>query len=413
MKKDDFLKIIRSSAKQALTEQDESFFGSIGQAVEEAFTADSVNRKKEIEGLTNLLGGFDAGETAAGVIRSLAAKVDALEAQTKRQMGSIDQYKLKSLLEAKKDEIKAARKGGAPWEIEFKAKRAASAMMQTTTVVTGATAFNNPNLLDDMEVVVIQYPKNFILDAIDSRQVSVVPANWKWKEQKAVSDGVPTVVTEGSTKPLTDKSFEWKYATRVKYAGRIEMTEEVEIDFEQLVLDIVSMFQDDVIRVWQDAVIAAIIAWASTYTSTTLDGTLFAPSVYSVIGAGKLWIQDQNHQPDVVIMNPGDAAEAIYLQTSTGEQQFIPEALQFGGLTPFLSNKITAGKILIGTKSLVKEQHGNFIIRKGTYGTQFIENESTIVGEIFSILKLPTLSKLGWVYLDIATVKAALKKAGA
>jgi len=413
MKKEDFLKIIRSNAKQALTVEDESFFGSIGQAVEEAFTADSVNRKKELEGLTNILGSFDAGQTAAGVIRSLAEKVDSLEAQTKRSMGSIDQYKLKSLLEAKKDEIKAARKGGTPWEIEFKAKRAASAMMTTSTIVTGATAFNNPNLLDDMEVVVIKYPANFILDAVDSRQVSVVPANWKWKEQKAVSDGVPAVVAEGVTKPLTDKAFEWKYATRVKYAGRIEMTEEAEIDFEQLVLDIVSMFQDDVIRVWQDAVLTAIINWASTYTTTALDGKIINPTVYSVIGAGKLWIQDQNHQPDVVIMNPGDAAEAIYLQDKDGAQQFIPESLQFGGLTPFLSNKITAGKVLIGTRSLVKEQHGNFIIRKGTYGTQFIENESTIVGEIFSILKLPTLSALGWVYLDIATVKASLLKAGA
>ena len=68
------------------------------------------------------------------------------------------------MLEAKKDEIQRARQGGNPWSVEFKAKRAASALMQTTTVLTGASAINNVNVFEDMDITVIEYPKNFILD---------------------------------------------------------------------------------------------------------------------------------------------------------------------------------------------------------------------------------------------------------
>ena len=281
--------------------------------------------------------------------------------------------------------------------------------MTSANTLTGATAFNNPNLYDDMDVVFIQYPKNFILDAINSRQVSKVPANWKWKEQIAGGTGVPTVVLEAGTKPLVDYKFEWKYASRNKYAARIEVTEEEEMDFEQLQLSIINMFERDVLTVYQDAVYAAILTYATTYVSSALDGKLVAPSIYSVIGALKLAVQAANYDPDIVIMNPGDAAEAIYLQTVDGMQQFIPADLQFAGLRPFLSNKVTIGTVIVGTSATIQEQHGAFIIRKGVADGQFITNESTIVGEIFSALKLPIASKASWAVGSVATLKGLLK----
>lgn len=412
MKKDAFMTICRSKHTEPLTVEQEAFYEGIAQGVEQAFKEDEVARNRQLQDLSDKIGTIEEGQAVMGVIRKLAQQVSELEAKAERGLSSNDKYALRKMLEAKKDDIKRARMGGAPWEIQFKAKRAASAMMSTTNVISGAQAINNPNMFDDMELTVIQYPKNFILDAINSRQVSKVPQTWQWKEQVGAGDGVVSVVSEGNTKPLVDKKFLYKYATRKKYAGRIEMTEEVEIDFEQLILDIISMFEDDVLRAYQDGVLADISAWCSTYTTSGLDGKIVKPSVYSVIGAGKLWCQARNYEPDVVFINPADAAEAVYLQDESGAQQFIPESLQFGGLTPFVTNKVEAGTIIVGTRSIVKEQHSNFIIRKGVYGEQFIDNESTIVGEIFSNLKLPTESKKGWVKLDVAEVKALLLTPG-
>jgi hypothetical protein len=283
--------------------------------------------------------------------------------------------------------------------------------MTTATALTGAVAINNPSVMDDMEVTVIKYPANFIIDAIGGRQVAKVPAVLRWKEQAAESDGVPGVTNEGAVKVLTDKAFVWKIANRKKYAGRIEFTEELALDFDQLFLQIIDMFGDQVIREWNKGVQADVVAWAPAYTATGLDGYFVAPGVAEVIKAGKLHVSNANYDADMVMINPVDAARAMIRQTTSGEITYLPEAIAFDGLAPFISTHVPAGTILVGTSNIVKEQHSNFIARRGVYGDQFIENEETIIGEVFSLLKLPTESKKGWVKMTVATVLTALTKA--
>lgn len=421
MKKDDFLKIIRSKAKTDLTPEEENYFGSIGQAVEEAFTAESVERNKKLGDITTLLGTFDEGQTAAGVIRSLAKKVDDLEAKAQRGLSPDDKFKLRQMLEEKKDEITRAMratKGGTPnegkdWAIEFKAKRGAAALMTTATVLTGATAINTVSVMDDLEVLVIQYPKSFIIDAIGGRQVAKVPAVLRWKEQGTESTDAIDLVTEGSTKVLTDKTFTWQTADRKKYAGRIEFTEELAMDFDQLLLQIIDMFEQQVIRTWNAHVQAELIAWASSYTSTELDGTFVNPQNAQVIQALKLWVNNNGYAGDILLIRPGDAALARYNQTTAGEIQYLPDNIAFPGMTIIESTSIPSGYMAVGSSGIVKEQHSAFILRRGTYGNQFIENEETIVGEVFSLLKLPTVAKGSWVYAEIATIKSGLAGGGA
>ena len=412
MKKDEFLKVCRKNAKKELTQEEESFFSTIGEGIENAMALETTARNKQIEeNLAKLVGSFDEGETVSGVVRSMAQKIDVLEEKTKRNFTNEDKFKLKSLLLDKKDEIIRAKESGQNWKIEFKAKRAASALMTTSTVLSGATAINTMNYMDDMEVLVIQYPKNFIIDAVGGRQVANVPAVLRWKEQNTESTDATGLTLEGAVKPLTDKSFVWKTANRAKYAGRIEFTEELTMDFDQLLLQIIDMFEQQVIRSWNAAVQVLIVAYCSAYTSTELDGTFVLPQTSQVIQAGKLWIENSLYEPDIVMIRPGDAALALIQQNNDGDIKYLPEAVAFHGLTPFVSTNVPEGKIIIGSSRTISEQHSNFIIRRGTYGDQFIENEETIVGEVFSLLKLPTISKASWLVLDIATVKASLSKA--
>ena len=172
MKKEEFMKVVRSKAKETLTDNEVSFFEGIGEAVETAFTQETAERNKQLTAITEKLGIVDEGKTIAEVIRNLATAVDTLEAKTKRSFTADERFKLKSMLESKKDLIQRARKSGEAWEIEVRAKRAASALMTNSTILTGAQAINSANVFDDLEVTVIQYPKDFILDMINSRQVS-------------------------------------------------------------------------------------------------------------------------------------------------------------------------------------------------------------------------------------------------
>jgi hypothetical protein len=282
--------------------------------------------------------------------------------------------------------------------------------MTTSTLVTGASAINNPNFLEDMELVVIRYPANFIIDAIGGRQVAKVPNQWGWKEQADESVNEIGAVVEGGEKKLTDKSFAWKYSTRKKYAGRIEFSNELEMDFDQLFLEVVDMFEMQVIRAWNTGVQTDILAWSPVYTATGLDDFYVAPGVAQVIEAGKVQISDNNYIADMVMINPVDAAKAMIHQNNDGDITYVPEALAFAGLTPFITNNIPAGTIQVGTSGIINEQHSAFIMRRGVYGDQLIDNEETIIGEVFSNLKLPTRSKVGWVKLDVATVIDSITK---
>lgn len=410
MKKDEFLKIVRSSAKTELSEQEVNMFGSIGEAIEKAFTLETVERNAKLTAITDQLGGFEAGENVASIIRNLAAKIDSVEAMTKRTLSNNEKYQLRRALESKKDEMMAVirKETSTPWGLEFKAKRGAAAMMQTTTVLTGAAAINTDNVFDDLEITVIRYPANFIGDAINSRQVANVPYSIKWKEEVTAGDKLSRAVGEGATKTLTDYKFEWKYAYRTKYAGRIEFTEETEIDFEQLLLDIIDMFENEILRAYNAGLLAAIVAWAPAYTSTALDGTLVNPGILNVVNAGKLAVAVNNYTADTLIINPADYALVQNMQNTNGDPIFVPDSALFPGLRVFVTNNITQGTVLVGEGGLVKEQHGSFILRSGTYGNQFIENEKTIVGELYSVMKLPTESSKGWCKLDTATVLQAL-----
>lgn len=410
MKKDAFMQICRSKAKEPLTAEQESFFAAIGEGLETAFKEDSVERNKKIEELMEKIGTVDEGKSVLGIVRALAQRVDEVEANSKTKLSANDMYKLRRALESKKDEINAVRnRQGTPWALEFKASRAASAMMTTSTVLTGAAAINTDNFFDDVEITVIRYPQNFVRDAIRSTQVTKVPESIKWKEQVAAGDGAVSVVTEGSEKPLVDFKFEWKYAYRKKYAGRIEMTEETEIDFEQLVMQITDMFEAEVLRKYNDGLLADILAWAPAYSGTALDGTIIKPSVMHVVKAGQLQAAMNEYSADICVINPADYAATQVMQNVNGDPIFVPDNVLFPGLRLFVTSKISAGTILLGEGGLIKEQHGNYILRSGQYGNQFIENEKTIIGEIFSVVKLPTESKKGWVKLVVADVKDALK----
>jgi hypothetical protein len=415
MKKDQFLQIVRANAKAALTPEEEAMFSAIGLGVETALQAEGVERQKQLETISKALGTVDNGESLSGIVRNLADQVQKMEDRTKRGLTAGEKYNLKKMLEDKAEEIKAARGTNNGWAIDFKAKRAAaaSALMTTATVLSGAQAVNNTNVFDDLEVSVIAYPANFIIDAIGGRQVSNVPQTIKWKEQNTESDGVIGAVNEGAEKTLTDKLFVWKYANRVKYAGRIEFTEELAMDMEQLLLQIIDMFEQQVLRAWNAGTQALIIAWAPAYTTTGLDGFYKNPGIAQVIEAGKLHVSQNHYMADMVMINPVDAAKAMIHQNADGDIAYVPEAVAFAGLRPFITNNVLAGTILVGTSNIIKEQHSNFIVRRGVYGDQFIENEETIVGEVFSNLKLPTISKNSWVKLDVPTVLEALTVANA
>ena len=134
-----------------------------------------------------------------------------------------------------------------------------SAMMTTANVMTGTQLPAMENYFVDEEIAMLRYPENFIIDIISSMQVSVVPANVVEKEQDTM-EGNAALTAEGVLKPLVSFTFKNVTYSRKKYAGHIEYTEELELDFSRLFQKIISLFEDEVLRSWQNGVLADIIA---------------------------------------------------------------------------------------------------------------------------------------------------------
>lgn len=346
----------------------------------------------------------------------LTEKVNQLIEKTtvKSGLNDAEKYNLRKSLKENHEAIVDAVKNEKKFELTFKA---AAIHMTNNGTVANAVGLDFPatdNFLVDSDIAKIRYPENFILNVIPNIQVSNVPAQRIRKEQ-ATTEGSATIVAEGAVKPLTQYKFVRTSTDRVKYAGRIEWTEEFAMDFEALYREIVMMFEEDVVRVWQDGLLSQIDTNATAYVSSTLDGTFVAPDNGLAVVAGQSQLQSLNYEPDTVLMHPADLVATMFQQDADGNLKLSPyintTSGTINGMRLVASNKITLGTAYVGESRLYREQHSDFILRTGQYGDQLIENEYTAIGEVFSILQIAERDLVGWLALDLDTVKTALLKA--
>lgn len=312
------------------------------------------------------------------------------------------------------EDIKAAFKGKDDFKFVVE-KVPAMHMTNNGTVsnIAGLTNYPTGSFEVDNDIAFIRVPDNFILSIIRNAQRTKVP-EMIVKKQQIAGEGAVAVVIEGEMKPLLQYKFQNTSTLRKKYAGRIEWTEEFEMDFETLLDAIVDMFERDVLTAWQDGLIATITANATTYVSSSLDGTLPNPDNGLAVIATMQQIKALGYTPNAVLMNPRDIDASVFTQDLNGNFSIKPyidaAGNRINGVSLVPSLKVTAGTALVGDFSIYKEVHTGFIFRRGQYDKQFIENEYTAVGEVFSILNAAPAQYPAIVKVNLATVKAALLK---
>lgn len=395
-----FLNALDEALKTRQTTTDETYSQSLTKALEETLGATMKDDKGKVV-------------TIAEQIKGIAEALEKMEKVNTQMIGDKEKFQLKKYVrENHKAIVEAIKNGKDLPEFSFSALKAA-AMFTTTSAMTNGSGVGLPlveNFLVENDIAVIRHPENFILDVIPNTQIAKVPSEVIRTEQ-ATEEGAVAVVAEGGTKPLTSDTFIRNRTLRKKYAGRIEWTEEFEMDNEMLFAEIVRMFEDKVIRAWQDGIISTIQTNAVAYTSSVFDGTFVKPDNALAVVAGQSVIQGMYFTPNVVIMNPSDIFTAMFTQDTEGRSELKPYIVNnngsysINGMRVFSSYKIAQGTALIGDSSVYREWHSGFIFRVGTYGTQFIENEKTAIGEVFSLLRIANNEKPAWMVLDLDAVK--------
>lgn len=395
-----FLNALDEALKARQAETDESYSASFKAALAEQMGAIEKDEDGKIVSIATQL-------------KNVAEALEKVEKQSTALIGEKEKFQLKKYVRDNHKAIVDAIKNNKDLpEFTFAALKA-PAMFTTTNAVSNGTGVGLPlveNFLVENDIAVIRHPENFILDVIPNSQVSKVPSEVVRTEQ-ATEEGAVTVVAEGGTKPLVSDTFIRNRTLRKKYAGRIEWTEEFEMDNEMLFAEIVRLFEDKVIRAWQDGIITTIQTNAVAYTSSVFDGTFVKADNALAVIAGQSVIQGMYFTPNVVIMNPSDIFTAMFTQDTEGRSELKPYIVNnngsysINGMRVFSSYKIAQGTALIGDSSVYREWHSDFIFRVGTYGNQFILNEKTAIGEVFSLLRIANIDKPAWMVLDLDAVR--------
>lgn len=399
-----FLAALDEALKARQADTEESYSDSLKAALAETLGAIEKDEKGNVVPFAERL-------------KNIAESIEKMEKHNTSMIGEKEKFQLKKYVrENHKSIVEAIKNGKDLPAFEFTALKVA-AMFTTTSAVSNGSGVGLPlveNFLVENDIAVIRHPENFILDVIPNTQISKVPSE-VFRTEQATEEGAVAVVAEGGTKPLTSDTFIRNRTLRKKYAGRIEWTEEFEMDNEMLFAEIVRMFEDKVIRAWQDGLIATIQTNAVAYTSSVLDGTFVKPDNALAVIAGQSVIQGMYFTPNVVIMNPSDIFAAMFTQDTEGRTDIKPYITNvngvygINGMRVFASYKIAQGTALIGDSSVYREWHSGFIFRVGTYGDQFIKNQKTAIGEVFTLLRIANNEKPAWMVIDLEAVKTDLE----
>ena len=308
--------------------------------------------------------------------------------------------------------VEAIEKG----DTSFKAVLKAPATHLTTNTVTGLgvgdlTSENVRTIAGFSEIPV---PEDFVLTFIPNRVVDNVPSTVVRYEQ-APTEGAFAIVAEGGTKPLLQYKFVKTSTDRKKIAGRIEWSEEFAKDYQMLFAEIVRKLRTDFISDYQDKLFAEIVANATPYVSSTLDGTLLAPDNGLAIVAGQTQSQALNFRPNIVVMHPSDLVATLFQQDANGNLKLHPyinvTAGTINGMRYIANNRVTQGTTYVGDSSRYDETHENPTLRVVQYGNQAIENKYTALIESFFVLSIAELDLASWVEVDLEAVKALLEVA--
>jgi len=395
-----FVSAIESEMNERAKKQEETFSKNLTEAIRSVVGAQEKNEKGETV-------------TVAEQLRSLAEGLEKVEKNNVRNLSNIEKFQLRKMVKEKHKEIVDAIRNGKDFEISFSAKRAAAKFTAATAISndTGVDLPLNENFEFDQEISKIRYPENFILDVISNRQVAKVPQQII-KNEQATAEGAVALVAEGGTKPLTSDTFIRTLTTRKKYAARIEWTEEFEMDNEMLYSEILSMFEEKVVRFWNNGIISTIISNGTAYTTSVMDDTLVIPDNGLAVIACQSVINGMNFNADVVLMHPSDIVTTMFTQDTEGNSRLLPymQNGQINGMRVVSSNAITLGTAVVLDSSIYREIHSGFILRFGTYNDQFIKNEKSAIGEVFSILTVAKNNLPGAMAVTLSTVRAALLK---
>lgn len=293
--------------------------------------------------------------------------------------------------------------------VEFTAselKAAGITSIGGTTIQDMADAPTSPYLPGiggtELAIFDIKRNQNFMIDKVDVGRTNQSRLSWI---NETGEFGMPAEVEEGAEKPLIQSTFQLELSKAKKLAAYFKITDEFEQDVPQLATLVRRMLQERIIRGWDDAIQAAVIAIATAYSAPALAGSIpfanYWDSIYSMLAN----VRVNNFIPNSVNIHPytnvamqaDKSSEGIYLLPSFKDeiQRILTQA-----------NKVEPGYALVGDLKQYKvDVYKEFVIKVGWVNTDFIQNQFCVLGELRYHRYISDNRKKAIVYGSLNTIK--------
>ncbi len=353
-------------------------------------------------------------ESLSQIENALKAQGETLEKM--RMAGSPEARvdPLKKYIAENHDRILKAYRERQPLVLELPFNKADAAVITTSTAVSSTTSASWRGYTErDPQFYYTRRPKQYIRDVAAVRRVRRVPTTLEFWEEGA-ENGAFAIVAENGLKPMVSVSLVLNQAKKQKAAGMTTLTQEVIMDSDELALNLERLFVDKLWRDYENELTEALIANASAYAATSLDGTIENPNDFDAISAAALQVASLNFNPTDLILNTADAYAMSLIKDDSG-RYILPIVTEGGQLTirslrVTVTNKLPQGEFLVGEYGTWKVREGEAIIRSGLNEDDFQHNRMSFIGEIFFTSYIPTNHTGSWVKVNFATIKEALKK---
>lgn len=315
------------------------------------------------------------------------AKEQGIIINTLKEVGGKQQHKtLEEFILEQVDTLKELRTSGKSIEFTSTQLKAAGVTSIGNAVAAMDTPPDSPYLpgIGGAELIVFDITRNpnFILNRVDVGSTN--QSRLAWINEIEVSGGIDADadVAEAASKPLTQHKFKVEISEAKKAAAYIELTEEFEDDIPQLATKVRRMLNDDVIRSFDDAIQAAVIAAARPYEITGLDGTVPDANNWDGIGATLAQVAKYNYVANTVALNPV-TMWGIWMQKDTQGRYLNPPFQSVIESKKVEATKVAEGSVLTGDLTQYKvDIYKQFVLKMGWINDNLIKNKFCIVGEL-------------------------------
>lgn len=310
--------------------------------------------------------------------------------------------------------IKGVQKAGTG-NIEISLAGVAFKTAGSQSVGNSVQAMSNPpnspflptvNVLDAANFYGIVYNPNFIINYVSRGRTNT--SRLAWVNETSV-EGAPTQVQEGAPKPMWNTRFKVEMSEAKKTAAMSTITEEFDQDLPGFTTIVQRLLTETVGRKWDDDVYTAVIAAASAYTMTGLNGQVDDSNLYDALRAMLAQVGKNNYNANFIGINPVTGALVEMQKSATDRLYLTPPFLQRLQSIMREGNKAAEGYALVGDISQYNvDVYKDMVLKVGYNLDDFQRNQFSVIAEVRYHDYISTNRKPSLVYDQLTRIRTLI-----